>query len=48
MSGVIDVIGRPIGTGDISWGQNSFVYVDVNGVARRGGQVNAGDMPFEN
>lgn len=47
MSGVIDVIGRPIGAGDISWGQNSFVYVDVNGVPRRVSQVNAGDMPFE-
>lgn len=47
MSGVISVIGRPIGADDISFGQNSFVYVDVNGVPRRIGQVNAGDVPFE-
>lgn len=47
MSGVIAVIDRLIGTGDISWGQNSFVYIDAGGVARRQGQVNAGDMPFE-
>lgn len=47
MSGIIDVIARPMGVDDISWGQNSFVYVDVNGVPQRVNQVNAGDMPFE-
>lgn len=47
MSGVISVVGRLVGAEDITWGQNSYVFVDVNGQARRVNQVNAGDMPFE-
>ena len=46
MSGVIDVISRPVGEGDISFGANSFVYVDINGVSRRVNQVNAGSIPW--
>lgn len=45
---LISVIGRPVGAADVSWGQNSFVYVDINGVARRADQVNAGFIPFQN
>lgn len=46
MSGVISVIGRPVGADDISFGQGSFVYVDINGVTRRIGQVNAVVIPW--
>ena len=46
MSGVIDVISRPVGESDISFGQNSFVYVDINGVTRRVNQINAKSVPW--
>lgn len=44
--GIISVIGRQIGDGDISFGANSFVYTDVNGVSRRLMQVNAKSIPW--
>ena len=46
MSGVIDVISRQIGEDDISFGVNSFIYVDINGVPRRVDQVNASSIPW--
>jgi hypothetical protein len=46
VSGVIDVISRQVGEDDISFGANSFVYVDINGTPRRVNQVNAKSIPW--